>query len=88
MAVTKIWDVRGNLSTVIKYVDNDEKTALFGKDDISALRDIMNYATNDYKTEKQFYVSGVNCFPATAREQMIAVKQKFAKEGGIIAYHA
>ncbi|MBR6802120.1 MAG: relaxase/mobilization nuclease domain-containing protein [Eubacteriaceae bacterium] len=88
MAVTKIWDVRGNLSTVIKYVDNDEKTALFGKDDISALRDIMNYATNDYKTEKQFYVSGVNCFPETAREQMIAVKQKFAKEGGIIAYHA
>ncbi len=33
------------------------------------------------------YVSGVNCAPTTAREEMIAVKKRFGKEGGIVAFH-
>ena len=33
------------------------------------------------------YVSGINCSPTTVREEMIAVKKRFGKEGGIVAFH-
>lgn len=33
------------------------------------------------------FVSGVNCHPATARAEMLAVKKRFGKEDGTIAYH-
>lgn len=33
------------------------------------------------------YISGVNCAPTTAREEMIVVKKRFGKEGGIVAFH-
>lgn len=48
----------------------------------------MNYATQDYKTEEQRYVSGVNCIPEIARDKMLLVKRQFGKEGGIVAFHA
>lgn len=51
------------------------------------MRDVMDYAMNDYKTEKQFYVSGINCFPEFAREEMQLVKEKYGKTGGILAFH-
>ena len=35
----------------------------------------------------QQFVSGINCHPGTAREEMIAVKKRFGKEDGTIAYH-
>lgn len=33
------------------------------------------------------YVSGVNCSPAAARMEMMAVKKRFGKEDGIVAFH-
>lgn len=89
MATTKIWDVRGWLGQVVNYVENPEKTEnmSFSEADIQGLRDVMNYATQDYKTEKQFYVSGINCLPETARQQMLLTKKRWAKEGGIVAFH-
>ena len=51
------------------------------------LADVLDYAVSDYKTEKQHFVSGVNCDPASARQQMTATKKKYGKEGGIVAYH-
>lgn len=89
MAVTRIWKVVGNLANPIDYAANPEKTANpeYSKDELQALKDVMNYAANEEKTEKQFYVSGINCDPATARGQFITVKQAFGKEGGIVAYH-
>ena len=47
----------------------------------------MDYATQDYKTERQHYVSGINCAPEIARDEMQMVKQQYGKEGGIIAFH-
>ena len=35
----------------------------------------------------QRFVSGVNCFPGTAREEMMAVKRRYGKENGTVAYH-
>ena len=41
----------------------------------------------DYKTEKQHYVSGINCSPDIARQQMIMTKKRYGKEGGNVAFH-
>lgn len=94
MAVTKIWPVKGRLDAVIRYAGNEEKTRLpdltglsAGKDDLS---DVLQYATNDAKTtrENQLFVSGVNCVPEIARQQMELTKQQFGKTGGTVAFHA
>lgn len=86
MATTAIWSVKGNLGRVVDYAANPEKTT-YSPAELQGLRDVMNYATQDYKTEEQRYVSGVNCAPEIAREQMLLVKRQFGKEGGVIAFH-
>lgn len=48
---------------------------------------IIKYIMNGEKTEKMMYVSGVNCRPDTAIQQMQDTKKGFNKEGGIISYH-
>ena len=87
MAATAIWKVKGNLGRVVNYAANPEKTT-FSPAELQGLRDVMNYATQDYKTEEQRYVSGVNCIPEIARDEMLLVKRQFGKEGGIVAFHA
>lgn len=86
MATTAIWKVKGSLGRVVDYAANPDKTT-FSPEDIQGLRDVMNYTTQDYKTEEQRYVSGVNCAPAIARDEMQMVKRQFCKEGGIVAFH-
>ena len=86
MATTAIWKVKGNLGQVVNYAANPDKTT-FTTEEIQGLRDVMDYATQGYKTEEQRFVSGVNCIPEIAREQMMMVKRQFGKEGGIIAFH-
>lgn len=86
MATTAIWKIKGNLGQVVNYAANPDKTT-FSPEDLQGLRDVMNYTTQDYKTEEQRYVSGVNCIPDIARDEMMLVKRQFGKEGGIIAFH-
>lgn len=86
MATTAIWKVKGNLGQVVNYAANPDKT-VFSPAELQGLRDVMNYTTQDYKTEEQRYVSGVNCIPEIARDEMMMVKRQFGKEGGIIAFH-
>lgn len=89
MAVTRIWQVKGRLDAPIDYAMNPEKTVnpVYSKKELDALQDVMDYAANPDKTEKRFFVSGINCNPDTSREQFQTVKEQYAKEGGIIAYH-
>ena len=63
MAVCEIWDVRGRLDHPIDYAENPEKTANpnYSETDLQALVDVMEYATNQDKTEQRFFVTGVNC---------------------------
>ena len=91
MAVTKIWDIRDSLERVINYAENPGKTGnpnLIDSYDLQTLYDVMNYATNERKTEKKYYVTGINCSADIARSQMIMTKKRFGKEGGIVAFHA
>ena len=103
MAVTSIWRVKGWLGKVVVYVENPDKTtnpAHYEKEDISekecqCMDDVIAYAVNSTKTAQtvqeeevvERFVSGVNCHPATARMEMMAVKKRFGKEDGTIAYH-
>lgn len=89
MAVSKIWPVKGNLGGVLEYAKNKEKTdsSLFSEKQYQALEDVLQYAANEEKTEHQFYVEGINCNPALARTEFVAVKERFAKKDGIQAWH-
>jgi hypothetical protein len=89
MAVCEIWDVRGRLDHPIDYAQNPEKTAnpKYTDADLQAMGDVMKYATNGDKTEQQFFVTGVNCDPSTARDEMMIAKQQFQDESEIVCYH-
>lgn len=89
MAVCEIWDVRGRLDHPIDYAENPDKTAnpKYTEADLQALGDVMKYATNGDKTERQFFVTGVNCDPATAREEMMIAKAEWTDESEIVCYH-
>lgn len=85
MAVTSLWAVRGNLGGVLDYAANPEKTDL---------TNLLRYATQQWKTTVQEegapvrqLVTGIHCAPATACQEMQAVKKRFGKEKGVIAYH-
>lgn len=89
MAVCEVWSVRGRLDRPIDYVKNPEKTEnpKYSDPQLQALQDVMHYATNGQKTEQQFFVTGVNCDPSTARQEMQAVKRQFGDKKEIVCYH-
>lgn len=93
MAVCEIWDVRGRLDHPIDYAVNPEKTknlkgeSKYTDEEIQALSDVIKYAANESKTEKQYFVSGINCSPDSARDEMQIVKGQFMDESKIICYH-
>lgn len=89
MAVCEIWDVKGRLDHPIDYAENPEKTAnpKYTEADLQALVDVMEYATNKDKTEKRFFVTGVNCDTATARDEMMIAKAEWHDESEIVCYH-
>lgn len=85
MAVTEIWKVKSRLDHVLKYATDVEKTDV---DHYKELHNVLDYTKEDYKTEQQLYVSGINCMPETAYDEMIITKRRYNKEGGILAFHA
>ena len=89
MAVTKLWAVKNNLGKVIDYANNPNKTRnpKYTEEQYQALADVLTYAKDEEKTEKQFFVDGINCNPSTARDQFITTKKYFGKTDGIQAYH-
>ncbi len=89
MATTAIWDVTDRLDRVIDYAANPEKTENpdFTSPVFQGLRKVLDYTQQDVKTEKQFYVTGINCDPATACEQMVRTKRQYQKQDGILAFH-
>ena len=103
MAATSIWRVNGWLGKVVVYVENPDKTTNpkcyenrdMPERDCQGLDDVIAYAVSSHKTQQvneelgalERFVSGINCSPSTAREEMMAVKKRFGKEDGTIAYH-
>lgn len=73
-------DMQG-LSDVIAYAVNEEKTRNSNKKGEEGMGD------NENENPMQQYVSGINCCPLTARTEMLAVKKRYGKEEGIMAFH-
>ena len=93
MAVTSLWRVRGYIGKVLLYAENPDKTTnpetipSAAETNCEALEDVIAYAGREAATNRRQLVTGVNCTAGTARSEMIAVKKRFRKEGGTIAYH-
>ena len=51
------------------------------------LEAVINYAKNGEKTEHGILVSGINCLPENAYEEMMLIKKNFHKEDGRLGYH-
>ena len=93
MAVTSLWRVRGYIGKVLLYAENPDKTTTpetipsAAETNCEALEDVIAYAGREAATNQRQLVTGVNCTAGTARSEMIAVKKRFRKEDGTIAYH-
>ena len=69
-----------SLSDVIAYAVNEEKTRRKEKKGAEEI-------ASETEPVMQQYVSGINCTPATARNEMMAVKKRYGQEEGILAFH-
>ena len=85
MAVTEIWPINVRLDKFIAYVVNKDKTV---NDNYEALQNLLAYDTNELKTEKKMYVTGINCEPENAYKKMTEAYTLNDKPMPNIAYHA
>ncbi len=71
---------------MIEYAENPDKTTAreYLNDDLS---NVLQYAEKDEKTDQRLFVAGINCPAQRAYEAMTAVKRRFGKTGGIVAWH-
>lgn len=78
--------MRDSLKRLVEYAGNPEKT------EYGDLRQALHYAQNGKKTvsadERFCFVTGIGCRAETAYEEMTAVKRRFGKTAGNVAYHA
>ena len=86
MATTGFWPVKGRLKEVIDYAQNPDKT-IDKKYVDTDLYAALQYISDNNKTDKRMYVSGINCNAKRAYERMTATKKRFGKTGGNVAYH-
>ncbi len=91
----------GKVVIYVENPDKTNNPAFYEKSELTeeqtqGLSDVIDYAVDIEKTGKiddenteifSSFVSGVNCHPSTARDEMLAVKRRFGKEDGTIAYH-
>lgn len=90
MAVTKIWPVKSRLDHVLSYAQDLDKTEnpLYEQAKGQPIKEVLHYAMEGEKTKEQFFVTGLNCSPDTAKEEMMITKKQFQKTGSILAFHA
>ena len=76
MAYDKIIPILRKMARCINYVLDEDKTDL---------ANALHYTENPVKTQR--LVSGINCAPETALEDMNATKRRWDKKGGVLGYH-
>lgn len=91
----------GKVVIYVENPDKTTNPKSYAKEDMTeqdgqGLSDVISYAVNSEKTQQtdnedcaviHRFVSGINCSPAAARDEMLAVKKRFGKENGTVAYH-
>ena len=96
MAVTSIWGIKGRLDKVINYARNPEKTTTESSEQVSSLhtvRNVLEYAANEIKTERRSFVTCLNCQEESAAQQFLETKRLWSqlskkdKTSGRACYH-
>ena len=64
---------------------NGQKVVLSSADDQSTVQSVLGYMAD--KNEGMRYVSGINCNPETAAEEMITTRTRWTVRGNRVAYH-
>ena len=91
----------GQVVIYVENPDKATNPKSYAKEDMTeqdgqGLSDVISYAVNSEKTQWadnedcaviHRFVSGINCSPTAARDGMLAVKKRFGKENGTVAYH-
>ena len=67
---------------IIHFINNKTQTA-------GGMRNVLNYVSRKEKTvsEDKHFVTGVNCLPETALDEMTATKNLYHKPNGRLYYH-
>ncbi len=92
IATTSLWKVVKRIDHVIAYAEDKNKTKAIEFNNkyemiVDDLRNVIDYARNADKTEKEYFVSGINCDPDSAYEEMQDAKEFYHKEDKILAFH-
>lgn len=83
MAIIFIKPIRSRLDKALAYVENKNKTK--ADDEIyNDLHNALEYSVDSQKTERQFYVTGVNCMTEKAYEEMVMTQQRSNTRQNII----
>lgn len=86
MATTGIWKIEKRLDHVLDYVMNIDKTQKNGT--YQELHNFEEYNELGYNTEESCYISGINCTPAIAYQDMMFTKKQYDKMDKILGFHA
>lgn len=84
-----------NLEFTDSYIKNENKTdkdvwegIKNGSPYEDALKSVHDYATNPDKTEKSYYVTGINCDPNNSVTEFMRIQREWGKHGeGVVAHH-
>ena len=90
MAVTSLWPIRNRPDKVISYIQNPEKVTeeYFAENSALHIIDgVLDYASDDDKTERREYVSCINCSESTAAKEFLEIKRLWKKTDGRPCYH-
>lgn len=88
MATCKIWSRKEDIGQLIDYDENPDKTSL--ERNVEYLKTLVDYTTNGFKTSEGELVSGINCSPKNAKEEMLTALQINPRGRPLVnvAYHA
>ena len=88
MAVTSIWPIVKGVRDVITYACNPEKTTEENRVQFHAVKNVLEYAADELKTEKCEYVDGINCRPDNAIQKFNETRRRFGRSGDRrVCYH-
>ena len=90
IATTGIWKIEKRLDHVIDYITDIEKTLNtdYGVNTYAMLHNLNEYTGMNFKSEKQYYVSGINCTVENSYEEMLITKKQHNKTNGILGFHS
>lgn len=70
-----------------QFQDVIDHTMTGYQDENDDVANVLDYAAKGTKTEQKKYVSGINCSPERARDQMMLTKTHYHKKNGILLWH-